>query len=49
MKYEKPELQVEVFDNSIYTTGGTLIESSSEGGVDPWPFGETQTTGDLPI
>lgn len=48
MKYEKPELSIEVFDSDVYTSD-KLIQSSNEGGVDPWPFGGTQTTGELPI
>lgn len=38
MKYEKPYIEVVLFDD-IYTSGN-LIESSTEGGVDPWPFGD---------
>lgn len=49
MKYEKPEFYIEVFNDDIRTTGHGLIESSTEGGVDPWPLGGTQTGQDLPI
>ena len=48
MKYEKPEMEIEVFDSDIYTAGG-LITSSNEGGVDPWPFGENQEVQNLSI
>ncbi len=47
MKYENPKLKIEVFDSDIVTAGG-LIQSSNEGGVDPWPSEAAPTGGDLP-
>ena len=36
MKYEKPEMEMEVFDSEIWT----LSQDPGEGDITPWPGGD---------